>query len=101
MTDVEGPLVPAERFSSLLAMLGAGILRASILEGILGAAAMADGGLTADCNMAQAFEIPHGNRSRHRLPPKRRLIAPISRVPGHVSRDRRFRSGTSPSCQSG
>jgi hypothetical protein len=65
MTEVDGPPVPALRFSSLLIR---GAKRA--------ASAGTDGrALEVDFNMAQAFEIPRGNRTAHHSRP---AIRPVS-----------------------
>jgi hypothetical protein len=51
MTDVDGPLVPGLRFSSLL-------IRGAEAADIAGVDEWA---LKVNCNMAQAFEIPRRN----------------------------------------
>jgi hypothetical protein len=65
MTDVDGPFVPALRFSSLL-ILGA---ETAIVAGADQSA------LEVNCNMAQAFEIPgrnsQGDRTAHHCTPAR------------------------------
>jgi hypothetical protein len=48
MTDVDGPLVPVLRFSSLL------------IRGAEADAGRDEQALKVGCNMAQAFEIPKG-----------------------------------------
>jgi hypothetical protein len=53
MTDVDGPLVPGLRFSSLL-------IRGAEAADTTGAGEKA---LKVNCNMAQAFEIPKGNQT--------------------------------------
>src|SRR3954452_14790009 len=73
MTDVEGPLVPPERFSSLLAIRGA-------------SAAVADGNLEAGCNMAQAFENPHGRPGNGTAFLGLTPSQGHTEVPGHVFR---------------
>src|SRR6478672_5827050 len=73
MTDVEGPLVPAAPLSSLLAIRDAGCIpdagRIRAAKASAGAAMM-DGSLKADCNMAQAFENPHGKPGHGTAPPE-------------------------------
>src|SRR3954452_20735279 len=56
MTEVDGPLVPALRFSSLL-------IRGAEAAQLAGAD---EQGLEVNCNMAQAFEIPRANRTGYR-----------------------------------
>src|SRR5262245_50763857 len=74
MTEVEGPPVPLVRLSSLLPIRGAN-------------ARAADGScLEADCNMAQTFEIPHGNRTTFWAPPRFLRDGATRQVPATLSR---------------
>src|ERR1700687_6199969 len=53
ITDVAGPPVPPARFSSL-PIRGAGAATAAVAD---------ESNLEVNCNMAQAFDIPTGNRT--------------------------------------
>jgi hypothetical protein len=55
MTEVDGPLAPPLRFSSLL-IRGAAAAQDADLD---------DRALEVECDMAQAFEIPRENRTAH------------------------------------
>src|SRR5882672_3739691 len=81
MTEVDGPPVPAVRFSSLL-------IRGAETANVAGADEKA---LEVNCNMAQAFEIPRGNRTAHHDLP-RQPKAGHRQVPSKRFPDRRSRS---------